>query len=169
MSTGECLFMMFIAFLLIIIPFCIMNGDSKKLANAGVLYQSQLNYCGGDKKVISDCTVTLSFMKNHLRVYYGIGIENKINYKDIIAFEGLTQQQIRSDVTLTRLALFGVFALGMKKKKVDNQHFIVMRYYDCDRCEVQLILGEYINTNMQTILNNCNNNLMKMKETLSYC
>lgn len=39
-----------------------------------------------------------------------------------------TQEQISRNVTLARVLMFGVFALGMKKKKVDTTQYLVISY-----------------------------------------
>jgi hypothetical protein len=62
--------------------------------------------------------VTLTFFNLHIPV------------ENIIKAEFKTEEQISKDVTLGRLLVFGVFAFGMKKKKVEKLSYLVLTYTD---------------------------------------
>lgn len=122
-----------------------IEKDNKKLKDNGINRRMFFKYCGGDEEVISDCDVRLDWKDEYLEINFQKTLslikQDLVKYNDIVSFRGMTEQQIRSDVTLTRLALFGAFAFGMKKQKVNNQYFIVIKYLK-NGLEKELILGE---------------------------
>ena len=120
------------------------RANEEKRQEVGIKKEMRFDYCGGYPSLISDARLVLDWKGE------GIILRNEkdnkvplarlIPYSDIISFEGMTEQQIRSDVTLGRLAVFGIFAFGMKKEEKSNKYFIVMKYNE-DAKEINLVLG----------------------------
>ncbi|EPY2283506.1 hypothetical protein ACTQ4P_05625 [Clostridium sporogenes] len=50
----------------------------------------------------------------------------EIKLKDIQDVQYKTEEQITKDVTLTRLLAFGIFSLGMKKKRKEERCFLII-------------------------------------------
>lgn len=115
----------------------------KNYEKLGVYFLDYYKYCGGHPNVVQDCKVRLDWYKNgHLNICFkGIGFEinDYVPYDDVKIYSK-TEQQIKEDVTLTRLALFGVFAFGMKKEKVNNKYYMVVEYKNSNGEIINLIL-----------------------------
>ena len=65
-------------------------------------------------------------------IIFNIGVFNKVNIPidSITNFRVMDQNEVHRDITLTRLFLFGLFAIGMKKKRIEQHYFIVIDYED---------------------------------------
>ena len=65
-------------------------------------------------------------------IVFNIGLFNKVNIPidSITNFRIMDQNEVHRDITLTRLFLFGLFAIGMKKKRIEQHYFIVIDYED---------------------------------------
>jgi hypothetical protein len=82
--------------------------------------------------------------------------------QDIIKVESKTNEQISKDVTLTRLIALGIFAFGLKKKRIDKHTYLVITYSDCgientilfETDHAQTISGAIIKAKQQQEINN---------------
>ncbi|ENK1244723.1 hypothetical protein AB2063_002936 [Clostridium botulinum] len=50
----------------------------------------------------------------------------KLDLRNITDVQLKTEEEISKDVTLTRLLAFGIFAFGLKKKRTNQRHFIII-------------------------------------------
>ncbi len=83
-------------------------------------------YGGGYANITMNGKLNLTIKKDKLifsqlwKTYHTLDIKNitDVHYK--------SEQEISKDVTLTRLLAFGIFAFGMKKKKVNNSYYIII-------------------------------------------
>lgn len=142
------MFWILIGFLIITYLFAKSANDNieKQKANEGIREAAIFEYCGGNDKIIQDCRVMLFWFEryDYLLVKYDKmrdPFEDVIPYENIIKVSAKTESQVRQDVTLTRLAIFGIFALGMKKEQKTNKYFLVIKYLGEDGEEQNLILG----------------------------
>ena len=53
-------------------------------------------------------------------------IEDIISYEEIKNIQFKTESEVQSDVTLTRMVAFGVYALAMKKKKKVVTNYLIL-------------------------------------------
>lgn len=112
----------------------------------GFSHTKIFGYCGGNDKIIQDCKSYLcwSERENCLVITYKKVVDllvEIIPYDDILKISAKTETQIRNDVTLTRLAILGIFALGAKKETKTSQYYLVIKYLNEDREEQNLILS----------------------------
>jgi len=91
---------------------------------------AQCQYMGGHPDWGTSGKGTLEVNNDKVNFKSGLlGIGGfQIPIKDVKGCSLQTQEQISHDVTLSRLLLFGVFAFGMKKKKVDTTRYLVITY-----------------------------------------
>ena len=97
--------------------FEVSNKDINKISG---------KYGGGYANITMNGQLNLVIKKDKLtfsqlwKTYHILNLENitDVQYK--------SKQEISKDITLTRLLAFGIFALGLKKKKVDNSYFIII-------------------------------------------
>lgn len=139
-------FLVIVAIVSGIIAFCGEKTTERVKEEIGLSEVGTFEYCGGNDNIIKNCKVMLSWYKNgsYLEIQYRLGlnpIEEKIPYDKIIKVSGKTEIQIKNDVTLTRLALFGIFAFGMKKERKESNYFLVIEYINEDGENQKLILG----------------------------
>ncbi|KGK88056.1 SHOCT domain-containing protein [Clostridium sp. HMP27] len=102
----------------------------KQMKENNQLFGATVKYSGGHREVSKACDGVLVI--NKLGVYFRPGITQVIYIpiEAITSAEYIDGTQISKDVTLTRLLLFNIFAFGLKKKKVDQHHFIVITYME---------------------------------------
>ena len=83
-------------------------------------------YGGGYANITMNGQLKLTIKKDKLvfsqlwKTYYTLDI------KDITDVQYKSEQEISKDVTLTRLLAFGIFAFGLKKKRVNNSYYIII-------------------------------------------
>lgn len=91
---------------------------------------SKLEYKGGHPALPKEKDCTLEVTNDNLKISYGLTNEAIIEFSNISGVRFETMEQISSRVTVTRLALLGVFAFALKKKKKDSE-----KYLTIDFCE----------------------------------
>lgn len=87
------------------------------------------NYKGGYANIpfkINDCNIETFEDYLAIRRPFAKEAVHKISLGDIKNITIKTEQEIQKDVTLTRLAVFGLFAFGMKKKKVNTSRYLII-------------------------------------------
>ena len=83
-------------------------------------------YGGGYANITMNGQLSLTIKNDKLifgqlfKTYYTLDVKNitDVHYK--------SEQEISKDVTLTRILAFGIFAFGLKKKKVNNSYYIII-------------------------------------------
>lgn len=162
--------MFWFAVILIAVTFWFASWTDKRSKRIneenGISEVGKFGYCGGNDKIIQDCDVWLYwfFRGNFLVIQYKIGvdkIEEIIPYDNIIKISAKTETQIKSDVTLTRLALFGLLAFGMKKEEKKSDYFLVIEYINDEGENQKVILSDV----SQSQLNKYNQLLRDYRET----
>lgn len=79
---------------------------------------------------------------NDVGVLFKTIISNKSIYiplETIVSIEAKTDEEVSRDVTLGRLLMVGVFAFGMKKKKVTKSHFLIINWVE-DEIETETVI-----------------------------
>lgn len=103
---------------------------------------AELEYVGGIDGIYDLTKVNISINNNgklNIVFYYNFYDYGRVvDFNDIIDMSIQTEEQVRNDVTLSRVILFGVFALGMKKEKRYMQKYLIINYLE-DGCEKQII------------------------------
>lgn len=99
----------------------------KDFADKAPIYVGNIEYCGGIADFKKKCDININVNKYGIEFAYGFK-KVSIDIDDVLKSELTTEEQISKDVTLTRLVLFGVFAFGLKKKKVDIKEYLVITY-----------------------------------------
>lgn len=92
---------------------------------------SMCKYEGGHPDLAFEASGILRVDEDELRFQYGGFTLNKvlnIPFEEIVSAEVKTEEQISKDVTLTRLLAFGIFAFGLKKKRVTKQSYLVVNF-----------------------------------------
>lgn len=102
-------------------------GFFSKLAD-NVHVTEQCEYIGGHQSANKACKGTLTVNNNSVIFRGGILSKFEIPISEITGSSLQTQEQISRNVTLGRLLMFGIFAVGMKKKKVDTTKYLVITY-----------------------------------------
>lgn len=87
-----------------------------------------LNYCGGIPEMPKKESVALAVVKENLNVVHGWGKTLSIPIESIKSATIKTSEQVSKDVTLTRVLLLGVFALGAKKKTKTETDYLIVEY-----------------------------------------
>lgn len=124
---------------------------------------NSFDYCGGSDYVAKNCKVELLWGNDGiLTLCFGNFRREQIPFENISKITAKSEQQIKNDVTLTRLALFGVFAFGMKKETTDTRYFLVFDYNDIEGSNNNLILGGC--SSLQTELDLFNKIIKEHKE-----
>lgn len=163
MMIGIIVVLLVISFICILITGTAEKSDMKIHEAFDKL---SFDYCGGNPVIISDCKVNIYWKGEEVKITYkslAVNIEERISYEDLISFKGITQQEIKRNVTLGRVAMFGVLALAMKKEQQENKYYIVMKYKKNDEV-IEIILGENALTlGIQNALTRAINNLEKKK------
>ncbi len=85
-------------------------------------------YMGGHPRMRKQMTGQIYIGKKGLRFKKGIFRKMFIPINAIKDMHALTEEQISKDVTLTRVLLLGIFALGAKKKTVTKSPYLTI---DC--------------------------------------
>ena len=129
---GVLLIFMFVCFFIAYLTGKSLEKDKKKLKDQGIHKRIGFMYCGGDEEIVRDCSVVMNWKDEGIQIDFRTPMSSikteLVTYKDILSFSGVTENQIRSDVTLSRLAIFGTYAFAMKKDKVSNTYFIIFKY-----------------------------------------
>lgn len=102
----------------------------KRMKEGKQLFAATVKYSGGHREVTKACDVIL--VVNPYGVFFRPGITQVIHLpiESIIRAEYVDGTQISKDVTLTRLLLFNILAFGLKKKRTEEHHFIVITYIE---------------------------------------
>lgn len=102
----------------------------KKMKDGKVLFNGIVKYAGGHKDIPKACDGNLVITEHGLFFRPGLTQVMHIPITDITKVEHLDDTQISKDVTLTRLLLVGIFAFGLKKKRKEEHHFVVINHID---------------------------------------
>lgn len=114
------------------------KNHSEMIVKEGIKIMDYIIYIGGFKGLLENETGTIKLLDSSLKIT--LPSKTKIlKYTDIIDFDGKLESEIKSDVTLSRLLVMGVFAFGAKKKTTVIKRFIIITYNDSDKeCKVIL-------------------------------
>lgn len=101
------------------------------------------DYCGGNDYVAKDTKVDLKWGKDNVLVinYRWAGRVEYIPFSDVNGVYCKTEHQIKEDVTLTRLAVMGLFAFGNKKETTSNAYYMILCYKNNEGREQNVILS----------------------------
>ena len=123
------------------------QADKRKIEEENLYTLETYGYCGGNDYVATDTRVELKWRKDNVLVitFLRAGRIEYIPYSDINRVYIRTEHQIKEDVTLTRLAVMGVFAFGNKKETRSNEYYLVLSYKNCEGVEQNLILSKGMN------------------------
>lgn len=101
-----------------------------KEMNKVVFAFGKCKYLGGHPKITKICEGSMAVNNDKIIFQAGFFKNLEIPISDVINCSIQTQEQISRNVTLTRLLLFGIFAFGMKKKKVDTIQYLTITYIE---------------------------------------
>lgn len=80
---------------------------------------------------IPNCCVKA--FSNRLEFCNAIGKSlHSVDYDNVIDVSLKTEEEVSKDVTLTRLAVFGLFAFGMKKRTREEHRYLIIKTKDDD-------------------------------------
>lgn len=82
-----------------------------------------VTYLGGHPFLPNSGAAIISVRENGIVIVAGRKAAGN-TFSGIKAVDFLSQDQVSRDITLTRLLTLGVFAFGLKKKRVDHKEFI---------------------------------------------
>lgn len=71
--------------------------------------------------------------KGFLKTFHSLDLRN------ITDVQLKTEEQVRNDVTLTRLLAFGIFAFGLKKKIKDSSYYLIISTNE-DGCNNDIVI-----------------------------
>lgn len=134
----------------------------------------RLNYVGGHPQFSNEMVVSLSFIED------GISIASydqfDIKYDEIESITSQNEKEVLERFTATRIALFGPFALAMKKRKISNTRYLLIECHDytltfIDNPEVKSLLYQNWTRHKQNHKANINtgsnlDEIKKLKELL---
>lgn len=88
-------------------------------------------YMGGNLPFKANEDVSITCYENDVILHSAMSLwvhdnDLVIPYNRLEPFSIKTEEQIEKDVTLTRLLLVGIFAFGLKKKKVTKSQYLVL-------------------------------------------
>lgn len=98
-------------------------------------YQVSINYFGMHPSIPKECKVTFRMTEESICVDTLFKGTFEIKYNQINSCNMQLEEEVIQRFTATRIALFGPFALAMKKKKVNKTKYIVI---ECDDFVVTL-------------------------------
>lgn len=106
------------------------NEFKEKLKNGGKpVGFGAVKYLGGHPDIPGEADGIMNINSAGLFFEVALTLSNlHIPVQNIVRAEFKTEEQISKDVTLTRLLAFGIFAFGMKKKKVEKTSYLVVTY-----------------------------------------
>lgn len=108
------------------------NNDAlvRKMKEGKILFNGVVKYAGGHRELSKACDGNLVITESGLFFRPGLTQILHIPIENIVNVEHVDDTQISKDVTLTRLLLVGIFAFGLKKKRKEEHHFIVISHID---------------------------------------
>ncbi|GAB6170088.1 hypothetical protein JCM1393_25480 [Clostridium carnis] len=89
-----------------------------------------LKYFGSHPYYPKECTITLKLYKDYLVFSSLFGAKVDIHISDVLNVKIETEKEVVRRFTATRIALFGPFALAMKKKKVNKKKYLIIECRD---------------------------------------
>lgn len=93
----------------------------------------------------SNFLMRMGIENDKVKLYINKNHEIKIQFIKLISYELQTESQIKQQITLGRLLVFGVFALGLKKQKEDIIKYAVLKYTNDNGKEENIIIkSKYI-------------------------
>lgn len=120
------------------------------------IWRGTCKYLGGHPDIKGQGEGSLKIKSSG--IFFNKGLQQfYIPITDVIKVEGKTEEQISKDVTLTRLIALGIFAFGLKKKRIDKYTYLIITYSDCEientiifeSDEAQTISGSIIKARQQ--------------------
>lgn len=128
-------------------------NQNKRITNENLYAIETYDYCGGNDYIATDTKVELKWSRdNFLTIsFLNAGRIETVPFYNVNRVYAKTEHQIREDVTLTRLAVMGIFAFGNKKEVESNRHYLVLSYQNIEDQEQNLILSS--GTNLQNEIN----------------
>lgn len=115
----------FVIFICMIIASIILFSDrAQEDKENGTLFRGDGEYLGGFGDTEGGKSFTCLIDKNYL--HFKGKLSTSIKVKDIKKVEIKSDTQIQNEITLGRIVAFGVFALGMKKKKTIIENYSVI-------------------------------------------
>lgn len=133
---------LFIAICLIVIPLLIIMNEKpriiKELNEFGYLtmkqFENRFEYLGGFRDVSAPKKFDLIFKENEMIFNFINTSTSKIIQRgDINDIEIMTQSQIKNEISLGKLLVFGILAFGMKKEEEEIKNYVVLKYKDNDK------------------------------------
>lgn len=88
-------------------------------------------YCGGLSALKERCNVDAKIANGNLEISSGILHSTFIPITHIIDCSFKTDEQISKDITLTRMFVFGMYSLALKKKRTTITNYLIITYEDC--------------------------------------
>lgn len=134
------LFFIFIIIGLFMVSYSLYSSPSYIPENKKVIGK----YEGGIKEWINRDSVTVTNTNEGVRVERITGSkdnERVIPYSKINDVNVKTEVEMTSSVTLTRMLAFGIFSLGLKKKKEQEHKFLLINYIDESDNEQNLVVS----------------------------
>lgn len=99
-----------------------------------------VEYVGGHPDLAHQESMSVHVHENVLLLRRPLSPDVEIPIAGISSAELKTEEQISKDVTLTRMLLVGVWAFALKKKRVEHNEYIVIRFTDDVGLEHTLVL-----------------------------
>lgn len=102
-----------------------IQEDKDKEANSKIY---KIRYIGGHPLLSTEQNANIVFKEDGFTLSTYTSVE--VNYDQIKTIASETEKEVIERFTATRIALFGPFALAMKKRKVNNTKYLVVECND---------------------------------------
>lgn len=129
---------------IVIVPITIMayqnSLKSNPIDNEYEKFDFILSYVAGSLKIFDvNVRTVLIISMNDIRLQLD-KYDITIPYDKLLDYKLQTEEEIQQKITLGRLLIFGVFALGMKKSKKKTTKYIVLEFVDDNSKKQNVIL-----------------------------
>ncbi|MCD3329282.1 hypothetical protein [Clostridium botulinum] len=133
--------MFFIIMIIIcIVGFCVSNEYQKKQKQQIKKYILGCKYIDGTLKIFdNNVDMGLTIEPDYIALT-SEPYKTKLSYDKLVDYNLKTTEEISEHLTLTRVLMLGIFALGAKKKKKTVEKFIVLEFLDDNNKEQTAIL-----------------------------
>lgn len=144
----------------VLITYLLIKSDNKRIhlesLDGIVLSDPNAKYLGGFPDVAGSKNVHFAIKKDEIVITIYVmptPIIRHISMKDIVDAEIKSETQINNEVSLGKIALFGVLALGMNSKTTTVNNYLVLTYMEYGRQRDIIIKSNNLENLVRTIRN----------------
>ncbi len=139
---------------LLFISFTIENSRLKQEKKEGIVLGDPLaKYMGGFPDIVGGKGVYFQIKEDSVVLQIHSSGTKYIPMNDIINAEIKSETQINNEVSLGKIALFGVLALGMNSKTTTVNNYLVLTYMEYGKQRDIIIKSNHLENLVRTIRN----------------